>query len=277
VRSSFALVLTCLVHVLASTAWAPCARADDEDAPEYRETIQQGVAEFREHNYPEARALFLDAHAQRPTARTARALGATAFELRAYVESIRYLEQALASTVRPLDPTLREQTEALLARAYRLVARVGLTLVPADARVVVDGREVQPTDGTSLILDPGEHELAFRAEGYVPETRTLQVRGGEEESLRIVLDSQADGAAPTPRQVAEQATRNDLAAVEQPRTSRRARPVYKSPWLWTGVGAVVVSAVAVAVGMTAARGPKVRTGPVMSTEYTPEGRPVEVE
>ncbi|HEY8089950.1 MAG TPA: hypothetical protein VIF09_18945, partial [Polyangiaceae bacterium] len=55
--------------------------------------------------------------------------------------------------------------------------------------VTVDGEPaVQTLDGTALQLDPGEHELVFRATGRAPVSRTLMLTEAEKERReRIVL------------------------------------------------------------------------------------------
>src|SRR5262245_12806154 len=54
----------------------------------YEQLITRALTEFDARNFAEARALFLQAHALRPTARTLRGIGVTEFELRNYVDSV---------------------------------------------------------------------------------------------------------------------------------------------------------------------------------------------
>jgi hypothetical protein len=150
----------------------------------------------------------------------------TEFELRNYPACIRYLERALTDLPRPLVGALREETEKLLARANAYTARVHLDVRPVAALVTADGTRV---DGTLLILPLGEHELEFRGDNHVSEKRKLLVTGGESTSLsvRLVPVVAARGPAPPARE----------------------RSLYRNPWLWTAVGAVVAGAV---VGMAVA-------------------------
>ena len=111
----------------------------------YEGLVTRAVAEFEARNFAEARALFLQAHELRPTARTLRGIGVTEFELRNYVDSVARLEEALASKVRPLEGELRAQTEASLERARAFVGRIDVKVTPKDAsvRVLVDGVPVE--------------------------------------------------------------------------------------------------------------------------------------
>jgi hypothetical protein len=175
-----------------ASAAAPSVVAPPPSAappPGYREAIEQALSEYDAHNYAEARAAFLRAHALYPNARTLRGLGMMEFELRNYVESISLLEQALASQVKPLDAALRAQTEATLVRAHGYVSSYDLQLNPAppDVRVLIDGVPVAYSPGTPLTLTVGEHELQVQADGYRDEQRSVSVKSGERAALAIEL------------------------------------------------------------------------------------------
>ena len=151
-------------------------------APEgYEALVTRAVAEFEARNFAEARALFLQAHALQPTARTLRGIGVTEFELRNYVDSVMRLEEALASKVRPLEGELRGQTEAALERARAFVGRIDVKVRPkaASVRVLVDGVPVEKAPEESVTLAVGEHVLQVQAPGYEEEKRTLSVKSGE--------------------------------------------------------------------------------------------------
>jgi len=196
--------------------------------PGYREVVNEAIREYNAHHYEEARSLFHRAHTLFPNARTWRGLGATEFELRNYGESVRCLEQSLASEVRPLDPELKTRTKQLLERARGFVAYLQLTVQPASSLAVVDG--VPVADARELVLDVGDHTIEFRAPGYLPERRRLRVNGGESRDMTVVLTLRIDVATSEP--------------------SHAKRPLYKSPWLWTGVGLVVAgSATAMALAL----------------------------
>jgi len=179
---------------------SPSLAQSGPDTPGYRDAIAEAITEHDAHNYIEAKALFIRAHKLYPNARTLRGLGAVSFELQQYRESVGYLEQALASKVRPLEGGLREDTERLLARARGFVAEVKLRLEPADAHVIVDGADEPVGNNEPLILPVGEHELEFRAKGFQPQRRRYRVQGGESKSWIITISLQPEqtaGSAPT--------------------------------------------------------------------------------
>jgi hypothetical protein len=201
--------------------------------PEYQILIDQALAEYEARNFAEARALFIKAHAVYPNARTLRGLGMVAFELKTYAESITNLEAALAAQVKPLAGELRSETQELLARAKAFVARYEVEIKPElrSTQVIVDGIPVELAPGQGLTLSVGEHLLQVQAPGCEEQKRALSVRGGE--VAHLVIELKETPAAPL------------LATSAQPK--REERSVWSSPWLWTGVGAVVAGGVLTAV------------------------------
>jgi hypothetical protein len=253
------LQLACALSCAAClVCWSDSARAEGADAPDYRALVSEALAEFDSGHFAEARALFLHAHAINPSARTLRGLGLSSFELREYRASIEYLEQALASQINPLQGELRTGTEQILRRAYAFVGRFTPRLEPAHARLRIDG--VPLGSVPSVLLDIGMHVVAADAQGYLSETRNLQVMGGEDMLLMMSLP-------PVPGPIA--AAPAGLPAVSLPQTGEiepstfavsssasglqaqgrhddgTRRPLYRNPWLWSGVAVAVVAAVVV--------------------------------
>ena len=186
---TLAVLLASSANVGAQTPGVVAPPPAETPPPGYREAIEQALSEYEAHNYAEARAAFLRAHALYPNARTLRGLGMMEFELRNYVESVSLLEQALASQAKPLDATLRAQTQAMLARAKEYVSSYALQLnpLPADVRVLIDGVPIAYTPGRALTLTVGEHSLQVQADGYRDERRSLSVKSGEQQALAIEL------------------------------------------------------------------------------------------
>lgn len=202
---------------------APASSASHEpDSPlGYQAAADLGLAEFERGNYLEARARFAEAHRLWPNARSLRALGYCEYELKNYVASLDLLEQALASTVRPLSEAQRAETAELIARARGYVARYTFSVFPRDTRLTIDGVVPVLDAHNGLTLPVGAHTLEAQATGYQPAHQQLQVASNVDRTIVIKLE-----AVP-------------VAAREQ-----RDEPLRKKWWLWTGVGAVVVAGVA---------------------------------
>jgi hypothetical protein len=234
-----AACLRVAVLVLAGL-WMSVGAAKAEETAEqsaYRETIAEALEEYKAQNYLEAHALFTRAHALWPSARTFRGLGVVSFELHRYSESVSALEQALASDRKPLDPSMRADTQRLLSRAWSFVARLTLSVEPPDAVVAIDSLEAKQLSREPVLLDLGPHQLEFRAPGHVPERRAYVVAGGESATWKISLKRVG---APAP-------------------VAKRSAPL--QPWK------IVLSGTAVVIGV----GALVAAG-VSSTQHRDEGK-----
>jgi hypothetical protein len=269
--------LLCSLTV-AFTAHVPHALGQEPGAEPaaYRSTVREALSEYHDKNFPEARALFEEAHRLYPNARTLRGLGMTAFELRSYRESVSFLKSALESQVKPLEGNLRIETERLLTRAERFVGKLTIHVTPPDANVTIDGNPVVVNGDAPVVLDVGEHTFEFQAEDYLPESRSLYMKGHATETWTVVLNKVpapvvAAPVAPSPEEVARQSEPESYATpiVDlDTREHRSKRPLYKNPWLWTGVAVVVVAAVVVPVAL-ASGGDKISAA--QAGNNTPEG------
>ncbi len=165
----------------------------------YEQLVREAVAEFEAQRVEEARVLFLQAHTIAPNARTFRGIGLTSFELRDYPQAYRALSAARTETRRPLTADQRTEVDGLLERTLRFLAFYTVVLEPSSAVLVVDGSTaVMESDGR-MILGIGTHTLVASAPGHREGTRTVRVVGGEEEELRLVLESESVSAAPVVR------------------------------------------------------------------------------
>jgi tetratricopeptide (TPR) repeat protein len=231
-----------LVACVALLCFTQVVHAATKDPPAYTEAVDLGVSEFDAQNYVEARAHFARAHALYSNARTLRALGMVAFELKRYIECIEYLSDALASNERRLEGEKRRATEKLLERANGYVARYTLDIEPG-TQLILNGAPSGLAPGSVLVLEVGDHVLDFQATGHLATRRNLTIQGGEHETLQVRLASLAAADAEVTKQAPTPAT--------PPTDKPTRRPVYKNPWLWTALGLVVAGAAAgTAVALT---------------------------
>jgi hypothetical protein len=187
---TWALGLLLALGTHAAAQEAPAPAADDQA---YRTTIDEAVREFAGGHWEEARALFKRAHELSPNARTLRGMGKAAFELRMYVQAIRELDAALRDTRKPLDEAMRAEVQGLMQKANEFVGRVRLTLEPAGARLLVDGKEPQLEPDGTLLLDLGTHVFGATADGYKPTNLRLNIEGDSDQAVRIQLEPLLSG------------------------------------------------------------------------------------
>jgi tetratricopeptide (TPR) repeat protein len=225
-RSLVALVLLAgLLGRARADAPAPTV-GDNAGAPAgYQEAADLALEEFAHGNYLEARARFQKAHEIWPNARSLRALGYCEYELKNYAAALELLRGALASQVRPLSATQRQETEQLEARTRGYVARYIITTVPAEARLTLDGADLTLDAQHATTMNMGQHTLEASAASYQTVRRSLQAEGGSQKTLLLELPRIEAPVAAAP--IAEQ----------------RDEPLRKQWWLWTSVGVVVVAGV----------------------------------
>jgi hypothetical protein len=197
----------------------------------YEALVRDGADEFTRGNFAEARALFEQAHAKQPSARTLRGLGLCAYELKHYRQAISELEAALTDQRKPLSDAQRVEVRTAIDKARRYVGTLRLELEPADATLSVDG---QPTASREIELDAGDYVLTASAPGYKSGEQRVSVGGGQQLTVRMVLtpiESREPGHTPSAqREASLPPGGRDEAAGTRP-----------WPWVVTGVsGAVMI-------------------------------------
>jgi|GEM_PF-6108879 len=219
----------------APSAAPPAASPGEPDAAGgvYAREIDVALMEYERGNFEEAREHLRAAHEAYPNARTYRGLGKAEFELRNYGESVKMLEAALSSQVKPLDDSLRAEVESILARARAYVGEVHVNVEPGSATVMVDGVVMASGPDAALALVVGDHMLEFRASGHLPERRAIRVKGGESMTVRVVLPSPSDPNGAGRTVLSLQPER----AHEADGNTRRRR------WIWASVGTLIVGGI----------------------------------
>jgi membrane protein implicated in regulation of membrane protease activity len=192
-RGWLLISVTCVSAVSAHVA----AQAADGGAQDYAHVISDALREFDAGHYEEARALFLRANELQPSARTMRALGFCEFELRHYVAADRWLRAASADQRNPLTSEQRSDVERTLERIRTFVGRYHVQCDPASAKLELDGQSVTLDADGSLLLEVGEHVWTASAPEHASVTEHIDVRGGEDTTLRIALTRRADTTAGT--------------------------------------------------------------------------------
>jgi tetratricopeptide (TPR) repeat protein len=182
---------TAFILLLAAISVLPRGASAQADDSAYRATVDEAVREFSAGRYEEARALFKRAHGLSPNARTLRGLGMTAFELRAYVQSIRELQAALDDKRKPLEGDLRLKVEGLLDKARKFVGVLRLELDPKNASVLVDGKPPAFEKNGSLLLDAGTHVISATAPEHKATNVRVLVEGDTDQTVRVPLESTA--------------------------------------------------------------------------------------
>ncbi len=191
----------------------------------------------------------------------------------------------LTSVGAGIEARRREEVEHLAHELEATIASLRVRAHPDSATVVLDGTTLE-SPAQWQPVDPGSHTLTVQASGYRTATRTLDLASSQTADLEISLVSEADSSrVVVESNLAQSAIRVDGRLVGNGRieeyfstgehslevsapgrsTFRRTfrvtghgesrihvtltdqRTIFSSPWLWTGVGAVIIGAVVVGV------------------------------
>jgi hypothetical protein len=262
---TLALRYASVVWLLLATAAAaqPSASGDSEA---YSTAINEAVSEFKAGRLAEAREQFQQAHSIDPNGRTFRGLGIVEYELGNYVASARMLEQALASTRKPLTGTLRTQTERMLERARTYIGAVRFEIEPASATVSVDGTVVDLDASSTLQLDVGDHVFEFHARGRLSTKQTVSVKGRKTQTLRVTLRPSPDTMVAAPP---------GATAPDRERSTSRVddESLFEKWWVWTAIGVVVAGGATTAI-LLLTREETTETVP-LGTSNTPPGSTIQ--
>ncbi|WP_438034853.1 PEGA domain-containing protein [Sorangium sp. So ce204] len=151
--------------------------------------------------YVEAEAELQSAWELNPTFDVAYNLGNTKYQLKKYREAAEHLSFALRNwplvkTVAKLKPTAEQR----LAESRAQVGALRVTVSAAGAEVLVDGKAVgrAPLEG-EVFVEPGEHRVEARLEGYAPVSQTAKSAKGETADVGLAMvpvksEAQAAGA-----------------------------------------------------------------------------------
>lgn len=196
---SLVVTLACVTMSLGATraraqgAPAQESQPSPEQIAEAESLFRRGVDMAAQQRWGEAAAYFRRARALAERPSVVCNLGFALYRLGAATEAVGTLEDCLA--LAHADPawerahaqelaTARENIEAL----REAVAHLELTLDPADAEVLIDGRARTETGAVRrLALDPGEHEVMVRAPGFDARTEPVSVLSGQSLSRSITL------------------------------------------------------------------------------------------
>jgi len=182
-----------IVLLLALAAPAPLAAAPRKPAPqksaprpapktpEQREAdrhFKSGVALFKETKYAEALAEFERAYEIAPHPLVLYNIAGCHRLMSHYAEAVAHYKRFLADGKGVVAAERLASAQSELDTILALVARVTVTVVPADASLIVDGVTLDSPD-MPLILPPGEHRLTARSPGRRDAERTVRIASGD--------------------------------------------------------------------------------------------------
>jgi hypothetical protein len=246
-RVSLAIALGAVMASLSamSTSTVSLAEAQDEsDGALAREAFQQGMAATRESRWEAAAEHFQRSFELSPRPMAMMNLAGALAQLGRLVEAAEayrsFLSLARTGTALRLRQEAEQQLRALEQRIPRVRLRV-LGLTEGDV-VRLDEYEVSPSAlELPLPVDPGRHSVLIARGGR---ERSMPFAVSEGVATEVVLDARPEtfaGEGPLGVEVAEGAL--------EPERPAEGRSIVEEPAFWIVIGAVVLTGVAVGVGV----------------------------
>ena len=181
------LVSVCVLLCPHTSVRAQEAAADEATlTARYDAAVREAIAAQSSGDFEGAHALFEQAHALKPNARTLRGMGVASFQGRNFVRAIRELDAALVHPEKPLDAELRRAVDDLRTRAGAEVGIWMLRVEPSSALISIDQGAAQ-AHTEPLVLEPGSHQIAVAADGFVSQTLDITVKRGTREAMGVRL------------------------------------------------------------------------------------------
>lgn len=151
----------------------------DQRTLDARRHFKAGIKLYRDGNYAGALAEFEEAYRLKPGPGSLQNVALSQKALFRYAEAVSTLEQLLKRHGGELTEPERKAVDEALGELRSLVGTIKLSVAPASARVLLDGRVLSQADlDRPIAVNVGEHALSVDAPGYVPERRLLRVPGG---------------------------------------------------------------------------------------------------
>ncbi|AUX28839.1 hypothetical protein SOCE836_009240 [Sorangium cellulosum] len=152
---------------------------------------RRGLRLYSDGKYVEAEAELQSAWELNPTFDVAYNLGNTKYQLKKHREAAQYLSHALRHwPLMKAAAKLKTTAEKRLAESRAQVGALAVTAGAPGAEVLIDGKAVgkAPLEG-EVFVEPGEHRVEARLEGYTPASQTVKVAkaGTAEVTLAMAL------------------------------------------------------------------------------------------
>ncbi|MFM2416958.1 MAG: hypothetical protein RL385_1681 [Pseudomonadota bacterium] len=230
-----------LLCCLCCLAGASQVRADERvDLTLARALFEEGVTLAEADDWASAADRFERAYAIKPTAGVAYNWSSALAAMGQLVHASELLDRTLREGI--ADPALKQECDTLQASILPRLARLRVSIpepVSTSTELRVDGHVwPRPAWGASSPMDPGQH-LAVRLEaGREVARMNVQLGEGEARALDLVATSKGKHIVAPPPVELGPAQHKESAPVDR-------RPLYKNPWVWAGMGAVIVAGIVI--------------------------------
>ncbi|MCA9643700.1 MAG: hypothetical protein H6718_02210 [Polyangiaceae bacterium] len=178
------LVLLGLLAACAAPSVALAAPKDksvsDSDRESSRVHFRKGIKLFQDGNFVGALAEFQASYKLKPAGSTLQNIALCQKQLFRYAEAAETLADLLKLHSAELNDGEKTAVRQTMEELEGLVGRVSISVVPASAKVSVDGRILSAEQLAEPIrLNVGEHRIRAEAPGYAPIDQTVRIASGD--------------------------------------------------------------------------------------------------
>ncbi len=235
-----------MLWLAAVLVFAPSAVAQAApDGAAHAETlIAEGLELRRAGQDSQAVRKFEEAYSQVPGPRSAAQLGLCLQAVGRWSEAEARLSEALHSKNDAWIAKHRSTLKESLEQVKQNVARVEVNGEPEGASVLINGRNVGSLPlKEDIAVNAGTVDIEVSKPGFKRGYRSLTLKGGQYQRLVMRLEEDPavhSAAVPAPKFEPLQEAQMGEAHLSTEQSQAR-RPLYKSPWAWGVVGALVVA------------------------------------
>ncbi|HEY5957920.1 MAG TPA: PEGA domain-containing protein, partial [Polyangiaceae bacterium] len=141
-----------------------------------------GIKLYEDKNTLAALAEFEAAYWQYPSAAALQNIALCQKQLYRYLDARESLARLLRDHGAELNHADRLSVEQAMAELGALIGSVRLSVAPANAEVVLDGRTLSPDEVQQpIVVDVGEHRVVASAPGFAPALRSFRIAGGHQD------------------------------------------------------------------------------------------------
>jgi hypothetical protein len=248
--------LALAVAALSAPGVAEAQRTNRQQTAAARSLFERGLQHFDAHEFPAAAEAFQRSYDLRPSPVVGYNLASALRELGRLVDATEVLRAVVHAEDAP--PPVAAAAQAMLdelePRLGRLVIRVDGPVDSVELRI--DERVLSSAVvGVLVPADPGRHRIVASRDGETIAEATVSITEGRPSETTLVVPPLPEPAVPDAREAARMSEGRMRGPLDQGEDDRDDHALRRNPWLWTGVGIVVVGGVLAAV-LLATREPK---------------------
>jgi hypothetical protein len=225
---------------------------EPSDKAEARALFEEGVGLAEENRWTEALEAFQSSNELVSRASTSYNIANALYRLNRPVDALAELDEhdRMPATLR--SKSAQKRSRELRALVRESVAEVMLSVSPASATILVDGwPSTLAGSERLLLLNPGNHFIEARRDGYHPLRQELVVERGSKQLMVLQLEPiDLAGAEPPPS--AAKASLTTVGANEATAADDR-KPFVKRPGFWVLIGVVGAAAIGAGVAVAVTR------------------------